>query len=71
MHVRDDDLLDRSVELVEYGTPLRLGIRGAKARVNEDPAAARRPKEIAVDVIDPERESERDPTHSLLDKLHA
>ena len=42
MHMRDDDLLDRSVELVEHGPPLRFRIAGAEAGVHEDPAAGRR-----------------------------
>ena len=71
MHVRDDDLLDRRIQLVQHGAPLRLRLAGAEPGVHEDPPAVRRAQEIAVDVVDPERQRERDPTHSLLDNLHA
>ena len=41
--VRDDDLLDGRVELVEHGLPLRLRVAYAEPRVDENPASAGRP----------------------------
>ena len=71
MHVRDEDPLDRSVELVEHRPPLRLGLGRAEPRVDEQPAARRQPHEVAVDVVEPERERQRDPAQPFLEVDHA
>ena len=71
MHVRDDDRLDRSVELVEDRPPALLGVARAEPGVDEDEAPVRRAHEIAVHVVDPERQREGDAIETLLDLHHA
>src|SRR5581483_484387 len=70
MHVRHHDRLDRRVECVEHRPPLRLRVAGAEARVDEDEAAVRRAQEVAVHVVDPERQREGDAKDPGLELVH-
>ena len=71
MHVRDDDLLDRRIQLVEHGSPALLGRARAEAGIDQDPAAVRRAEEVAVDVVEAEREREGRAADPFLDLDHA
>ena len=71
MHVRDHDRLDRSVELVEDRPPAFLGIARPQPGVDEDEASVRRAHEVAMDVVDAERQREGDAIETLLDLHHA
>ena len=70
MHVRDDDQLDRRIELVEHRPPALLGCAGAEPGVDQDPAAGRGAKEVAVDMIDAERQREGRAADPFLDLDH-
>ena len=70
VQVRDDDALDRRVELAQHGGPLRLRVMHAQTRVNQGPSASRCAEEVAVDVIDSERKRERDPPHAVQNFVH-
>ena len=63
--------LAKDFELVEERLPLRLGLRGAESRVDEQPAARRQPHEIAVDMVEAERKRQRDPAQPFLNDDHA
>ncbi len=71
MHVRDDDQLDGCIELVEQGPPTLLRRSRAQSGVDEDPAAGRRTKEVAVHMIEPEWQREGRAADPLLDIDHA
>jgi hypothetical protein len=71
VHVRDDDPLDWRVELRKHRSPPFGRIVGAETRVDEDPAAARGTKEVAMDVVDAERQREREAADPFLDLDHA
>jgi hypothetical protein len=59
VEVGDDDALHRVVQLVEHPRPALACVGEAEPRVHDDPPAAREGKEVAVHVIDPQREGER------------
>ncbi len=71
VHVRDDDRLDRSVERVDDRPPAGFGVARAEAGVDEDEAPVRRPDEIAVHMVDAERQREGDAIETLLHLHHA
>jgi hypothetical protein len=70
VHVRHHDRLDRCVERVEDRPPALLGVARPEPGVDED-EAARRADEIAVHVVDAERQREGDAIEPLLDLHHA
>ncbi len=70
VHVRDDDPLDRRVELVEHRLPALSRLPRAEAGVDEQVAAARA-KQVAVDVVEPERQRERQAADPFLEHDHA
>jgi hypothetical protein len=70
MHVRHEDALDRRVELVEHRPPQRLGVGRAEPGVDERPPARLGAEQVAVHVVDPERESERDLADAVENLLH-
>ena len=69
MHVRDDDPLEGRVELREHRLPALRGLRDAEARVDERPAVLGA-EEVAVDVVEPERQREGRATDPFLYDVH-
>jgi hypothetical protein len=59
VEVGDDDALHRVAQLVQHPRPALPRVGEAESRVHDDPPAARGRKEVAVHVIDPQRQGER------------
>ena len=70
MHVRDHDPLQRAVERVEHGQPPLLWIAGPEPGVDERPATTRRRQEIAMDMVEAEREAEGHATDPVCQVEH-
>ena len=66
----DEDALDRAVERGQDRRPERLGITRPEARVDERPASVGGAKQVAVDVVDSERERERDAAYAVEQLVH-
>jgi hypothetical protein len=58
--MRDDDARDRTVELVEHGGPALARIGQPEPRVHHGPAPVAACQQVAVDVVETERQRERD-----------
>ena len=69
MHVRDDDALERRVQLCEHRLPALGRLGDAKAGVDERPPVLGA-EEVAVDVVEPEREREGRATDPFLYDVH-
>ena len=66
----DEDALDRAVQPGEDRTPERLGVTRPEARVDERPASVGGAKQVAVDVVDPERKREGDAAYAVEQLVH-